>query len=134
MANVLKQLAGETAIYGLSTILARIVNFVLVPVYTRVLTQADYGVVTELMSWIAVLQVVMVLGLETGCFRFANRPGVDVSRVYGSAFSAVFAVSVAVLALAVAFAEPIASAFGFGDFAASSAGAGAYNKVIMYMA
>ena len=63
MANVLKQLAGETAIYGLSTILARIVNFVLVPVYTRVLTQADYGVVTELMSWIAVLQVVMVLGL-----------------------------------------------------------------------
>ena len=133
MANVLKQLAGETAIYGLSTILARIVNFVLVPVYTRVLTQADYGVVTELMSWIAVLQVVMVLGLETGCFRFANRPGVDVSRVYGSAFSAVFAVSVAVLALAIAFAEPIASAFGFGEFAASSMGAGAYNQVIMYM-
>ena len=143
MANVLKQLAGETAIYGLSTILARIVNFVLVPVYTRVLTQADYGVVTELMSWIAVLQVVMVLGLETGCFRFANRPGVDVSRVYGSAFSAVFAASVAVLALAIAFAEPIASAFGFGEFAASSVGAGAssavgaaassYNKVIMYM-
>lgn len=130
MANPLKQLAGETAIYGMSTILARIINFVLVPVYTRVLTQADYGVVTELMSWIGVLQVMMVLGLETACFRFANREGADQARVYGNAFTAVFGVSAAVLALAIAFASPIAAAFGFEDAASSGAG---YENVIRYM-
>ena len=73
MSNPLKQLAGETAIYGLSTILARIINFLFVPFYTRLLTTASYGVVTEFMAYIAVLQVVLVLGLETGCFKFANR-------------------------------------------------------------
>ena len=55
MANPLRQLAGETAIYGLSTILARIINFLFVPFYTRMLTTASYGVVTEFMSYIAVL-------------------------------------------------------------------------------
>ena len=68
MANPLKQLAGETVIYGLSTILARIINFAFVPIYTRLLTQASYGVVAEFMAYIAVLQVILVLGLETGCF------------------------------------------------------------------
>lgn len=123
MANPLKQLAGETAIYGLSTILARIINFALVPVYTRVLTQADYGVVTELMSWIALLQVVLVLGLETGCFRFANREGSDSRKVYGSAFVTVFGVSASFLALCIAFANPIAGALGYDGF----------GSVIMYM-
>ena len=75
MANPLKQLAGETAIYGLSSILARILNFLFVPLYTRMLTQAQYGVVTEFMAYIGILQVILVLGLETGCFRFANKEG-----------------------------------------------------------
>ena len=78
--NPLKQLAGETAVYGLSTILARIINFLFVPFYTRLLTTADYGVVTEFMAYIAVLQVVLVLGLETGCFRFANKEGAQPNR------------------------------------------------------
>ncbi len=73
MANPLKQLAGQTMIYGLSTILARIINFLFVPIYTRLLSPESYGVVTEFMAYIAVLQVVLVLGLETGCFRFANK-------------------------------------------------------------
>ena len=60
MANPLKQLAGETAIYGFSSILARILNFLFVPIYTRTLTQMQYGVVTEFMSYIAILQVILV--------------------------------------------------------------------------
>ena len=59
MANPLKQLAGETAVYGLSSILARILNFAFVPIYTRMLTRAQYGVVTEFMAYIAILQVVL---------------------------------------------------------------------------
>src|SRR5574344_1083674 len=85
MANPLKQLAGETAIYGMSTILARVVNFLLVPLYTRVLIDSDYGVVTEFMAYIAILQVVLVLGLETGCFRYAGKEGVDRKSVFSSA-------------------------------------------------
>jgi len=123
MANPIKQLVGETAIYGLSTILARIINFVLVPVYTRVLSQSDYGVVTELMSWIGVLQVALVLGLETGCFRFANKEGADPRKVYGNAFVAVFGVSATFLAIVLAFATPITNALGYDG----------YESVIRYM-
>lgn len=123
MASPLKQLASETAIYGLSTILARIINFALVPVYTRVLSQANYGVVTELMSWIGMLQVVLVLGLETGCFRYANKEGIDPRKVYGNAFVAVFGVSAAFLALMLAFDGPLASLLGYDG----------YDSVIRYM-
>lgn len=123
MANPLKQLAGQTVIYGLSTILARIINFLFVPIYTRLLSPESYGVVTEFMAYIAVLQVVLVLGLETGCFRFANKEGVRPESVYSNAFIAVFCVSATFLALMTAFASPIASSLGYEG----------YSSCIMYM-
>ena len=118
MANPLKQLAGQTVIYGLSTILARIINFLFVPIYTRLLSPENYGVVTEFMAYIAVLQVVLVLGLETGCFRFANKEGVDPRRVYSNAFVTVFCVSAIFLALMLAFATPISAALGYDGYSA----------------
>ena len=116
MANPLKQLAGQTVIYGLSTILARIINFLFVPIYTRLLSPESYGVVTEFMAYIAVLQVVLVLGLETGCFRFANKEGVDPRRVYSNAFVTVFCISATFLALMLAFAMPISAALGYDGY------------------
>ena len=116
MANPLKQLAGQTVIYGLSTILARIINFLFVPIYTRLLSPENYGVVTEFMAYIAVLQVVLVLGLETGCFRFANKEGVDPRKVYSNAFVTVFCVSATFLALMLAFATPISAALGYDGY------------------
>lgn len=116
MANPLKQLAGETAVYGLSTILARIINFLFVPFYTRLLTTSSYGVVTEFMAYIAVLQVVLVLGLETGCFNFANREGVDARKVYSNALAVVFGTSFSFLAFLVLFRDGIASALGYQGF------------------
>lgn len=110
-------------IYGLSTILARIINFLFVPIYTRVLSPESYGVVTEFMAYIAVLQVALVLGLETGCFRFANKEGVDPKKVYSNAFVTVFCVSATFLALMIAFAGPISSALGYEG----------YSSCIMYM-
>lgn len=123
MANPLKQLAGQTVIYGMSTILARIINFLFVPIYTRLLTPESYGVVTEFMAYIAVLQVVLVLGLETGCFRFANKEGVEPGKVYSNAFVTVFCISATFLALMIAFAGPISSALGYEG----------YSSCIMYM-
>lgn len=116
MANPLKQLAGETAIYGLSTILARIVNFMLVPLYTRVLLRADYGVVTEFMAYIAILQVVLTLGLETGCFRFASREDADSKKVFSNAFIIVSALCSAFFAVTAAFSGKISSALGYSGF------------------
>ena len=113
MANPLKQLAGETALYGLSTILARVINFLFVPFYTRLLSTESYGVVTEFMAYIAVLQVVLVLGLETGCFRFANRPGFDSAKVYSDALGIVSIVSLLFLVLMVVFAGGISDLLGY---------------------
>ena len=110
-------------IYGLSTILARIINFLFVPIYTRLLSPESYGVVTEFMAYIAVLQVVLVMGLETGCFRFANKEGVDSKKVYANAFVTVFCISATFLALMIAFASPISSALGYEG----------YQSCIMYM-
>ena len=124
MANPLKQLAGETAIYGFSSILARVLNFLFVPIYTRMLTQVQYGVVTEFMAYIAILQVVLVLGLETGCFRFANKEGEDPRRVYSGALLAVFGLNLAFLAVMVAFSGPISAALGYEG----------YKRIIIYVA
>ena len=123
MANPLKQLAGQTVIYGMSTILARIINFLFVPIYTRLLTPESYGVVTEFMAYIAVLQVVLVLGLETGTFRFANKEGMDERKVYSNAFVTVFCISATFLALMIAFAGPISTVLGYEG----------YSACIMYM-
>ena len=116
MANPLKQLAGETALYGLSTILARVINFLFVPFYTRLLTTESYGVVTEFMAYIAVLQVVLVLGLETGCFRFANRKDTDPAKVYSDALGIVSVVSLLFLFLMTVFSDSISDALGYHGF------------------
>ena len=119
--GVLKKLAGETAIYGLSTILARMINFFFVPIYTRILTTGEYGSYSEIMSYIAVLQVVLVLGLETGCFRFANKVE-DYEKPFGTAFATVLGLGLAFFASVAVFSDGIASAMGYRG----------YGKMIMY--
>lgn len=113
--GVLKKLAGETAIYGLSTILARMINFFFVPIYTRILTTGEYGSYSEIMSYIAVLQVVLVLGLETGCFRFANKVE-DPAKPFGTAFTTVLCASVLFFAAMWLFSDPIAASMGYSGY------------------
>ena len=70
----LKQLAKETAVYGLSSIIGRFLNWMLVPMYTRVFTDTgDFGIVTNLYGWTALLLVILTYGMETGFFRFIKR-------------------------------------------------------------
>ena len=124
MSAPLKQLAKETAIYGLPSILARVLNFLFVSVYTRMLTQVQYGIVTEILSYVALLQVVLVLGLETGCFRFANKEGADPRKVYSGALLAVTGLNLAFLAVMVGFSDVISSALGYEG----------YRRLIIYVA
>jgi O-antigen/teichoic acid export membrane protein len=70
--NPIRQLAGETAIYGLGTIIPRLLNYFLVPFYTRVFEQDEYGQITELYAWVAILMVILTYGMETSFFRYAE--------------------------------------------------------------
>lgn len=78
MAGGMKRLAKETAVYGLSSMIGRFLNWMLVPMYTRVLAgTGEYGIVTNLYGWSALLLVLLTYGMETGFFRFMNKKELD---------------------------------------------------------
>lgn len=80
----IKKLVSQTAVYGLSSIVARVINFFFVPLYTRLLPTENYGLATEILSYIALLQVVLTLGMETGFFRFANKDKSNASKIFST--------------------------------------------------
>lgn len=71
--SVFKKLASQTAIYGLSSVLGRMLNYLLVPLYTSVFLPAEYGIVTELYAYVAFLNILFIYGLETAYFRFSSQ-------------------------------------------------------------
>ena len=118
MANTsnMKVLAKETAIYGLSSIIGKFLNYLLVPLYTYVLARtADYGIVTNLYAWTALLLVILTYGMETGFFRFANREDYDPKQVYRTAFITLLTTSTLFAVLCVVFQHPIANVLGYAD-------------------
>ena len=116
MKQILGKLAGQTAIYGTSTIVARFLNYMLLPLYTYTLSTSDYGVLTEFMSYIAVLQVLLTMGLETGCFRFANKEGYEPRKVFSGALAAVAAVSAVFLLLMIFLGRGLSERMGYGGY------------------
>ena len=80
MGDGLKKLAGETVIYGASTILGRLFNWLLTPFYTWIITQSELGVIIRLYGFVAILLVLFTYGLETGFFRFSR--GSDRDNVF----------------------------------------------------
>ena len=94
MANPIKRLLGQTAVYGLSSIIGRLVNYLLVPLYTYVFADpADYGVVSELYAWVAFLIVLLTFGMETAYFRFLQESE-DKDAPFSNAFFVVAGVCV----------------------------------------
>ena len=113
----LSSLAKDTAIYGLSSIVGRFLNYLLVPLYTATLSAAGggYGVITNVYAYTALLLVILTYGMETTFFRFANKEGEDPQRVYSTALLSVGATSLAFAVLVVAFVGPISAAMGYAD-------------------
>jgi O-antigen/teichoic acid export membrane protein len=105
--NPLKQLAGQTAIYGLSSIVARIINFFFVPLYTRMLTTGNYGLASELLAYIALLQVVLTFGMETGFFRFASKDKNLAGVIFSTAVISLATTSVSFLIIVLLFSKQL---------------------------
>ncbi len=107
-------LAKDTAIYGVSSIVGKFLNWLLVPLYTYVLQeQSDYGIVTNLYAWTALLLVLLTYGMETGFFRFANKDEENPQQVYRVSMVSLFCTSVLFAVGVVLFAQPIATLLGY---------------------
>ena len=110
MAGI-KSLAKDTAIYGLSSIIGRFLNWLLVPIYTMKLTEAQYGVVTNLYAYVALTLIVLTYGMETGFFRFVNREDCKVPmRVYSTVLISLASTSALFIGLVFLFLGPLSRA------------------------
>ena len=113
----MKSLAKDTAIYGLSSIVGRFLNYLLVPLYTHVISAASggYGVVTNLYAYTALILVILTFGMETTFFRFANKEGENPDTVFATTMGIVAFLSIAFLALVFGCINPIGNALGYAD-------------------
>jgi O-antigen/teichoic acid export membrane protein len=116
MAN-LKSLAKDTAIYGLSSIMARFINYLLVPIQTAKFNAAggQYGVITNVYAYVALLIILLTYGMETTFFRFMSREGEDPKKVYATTLKMVGTTSLIFAILVILFIHPLASVLGYAD-------------------
>lgn len=116
--SALRKLAGQTAIYGLSSIVARFLNFLLTPLYTSkgVFPPEEFGVITAFYAWAAFITVLLTFGMETTFFRFANRKELDPKKAYATAFFAVAGIALPFMLLSALFPDAIAGAMRYPEF------------------
>jgi O-antigen/teichoic acid export membrane protein len=112
--NPLRKLAGQTAIYGLSSIVGRLLNYLLVPLHTRAFSPEQFGVVTEMYSYVAFLLVVLTYGFETAFFRFAQQKEHRQS-VYSTALVSLLVSSFGFFLICWIFAQPLAELIRYGN-------------------
>lgn len=115
MGKNIKSLAKDTAIYGVSSIVGKFLNWLLVPLYTyKLANTAEYGVVTNLYAWTALLLVVLTYGMETGFFRFANKEGENAEKVYGNSLISLGLTSLVFSLFIIIFHYSIGNFLGYG--------------------
>jgi O-antigen/teichoic acid export membrane protein len=110
--NPLKKLASQTAVYGLSSILGRLLNYLLVPLYTRVFSPEQYGVVTEMYAYVSFLIIILTYGMETAFFRFSQSQS-DKDKVYSTSLISILSSSAVFILLLSLFASPVANLIGY---------------------
>ncbi len=107
--SLFKKLFKHTFIYGLATVLPRMLSFILVPLYTRVMPPGSYGEVTLIFTWFAIFNVFLAYGMETAFFRFFNRES-DKERVISTSLISILVSTVLFIFLASLFQESLAQA------------------------
>lgn len=113
----MRLLAKQTAIYGLSSIVGRFLNYLLVPLYTAKLAASSggYGVITNIYAYTALLLVILTYGMETTFFRFSNKECEDPQRVYSTTLVSIGFTSLVFVALVFIFISPISEFMGYAD-------------------
>ena len=116
MAGEIKTLAKETAIYGISSIVGKFLNWLLTPLWSYVLvSQAQMGVLSNLYGWTALMIVILTYGMETGLFRFANKNEENPRTVYSTTLISIGSTTVIFLLLVILFLKPITGVTGSPD-------------------
>jgi O-antigen/teichoic acid export membrane protein len=121
--KVYRELAGQTVIYGLGTIIPRILNFLLTPLYTYTLPANQFGIITEMYSYVAFFMVLLTFGMETTFFRFISQKNSS-KTVFNSAFGTLLLFSLIFISSIYIFKDNIAATIGYKD----------YSNLIMYLA
>jgi O-antigen/teichoic acid export membrane protein len=106
--NQIKKLAGQTAIYGLSSILGRFLNYLLVPLHTARYIPEQYGIITEMYAYVAFLVVLLTYGMETAFFRFSSRAENSIQNVYSTTLFSIISSTTVFISLAFVFSSSIA--------------------------
>lgn len=109
----LRQLAGQTVIYGLTSILGKFINYLLTPLLTGVFEPEAYGVQSVLYSYIAIALALLTFGMETAMFRYSGMEHADKRKVFATAQNFVTLVSAIFLVSVFIFAQPIAGVLGY---------------------
>ena len=110
----IKKLAGQTAIYGLPSILGRLLNFLLVPLHTSAMTRGEFGIITDLYSQIAVLIVLLTYGMETSFFNYASESK-SASKAFGAGMRALVFTTLCFYLLFEIFRSPISEILRYED-------------------
>ena len=107
----------DTAIYGLSSIIGRFLNYLLVPLYTAQFSAASggYGIITNIYAYVALVLVLLTFGMETTYFRFTNKTHTDSQTVYGTTLITVGSLSLVFAVLVLLFLAPVSQLMGYGD-------------------
>ncbi len=105
--SVFKKFAGQTVIYGVSTIVSRLFNFILTPIFTRTYAAAAYGILTKMFSYASLINAILALGMETTYFRYLNKYEDKKATVYNNTFYAIFGISTLFLITGLVFTDPI---------------------------
>lgn len=107
--SILKKLAGQTAIYGLPTIIGRLLNYLLVSLHTRVFLPEEFGVVNELYAYVSFLNIILTYGMETALFNFSIKAPAEKDKVYSTIISTVVTTSLSFVAVFALFSQQIAN-------------------------
>jgi len=113
--NPLKKLVGQTAIYGLPSIVGRLLNYLLVPIHTAIFLPEQFGVITEMYAYVSFLVVLLTYGMETAFFRFNSKEENNKDEVFSTTIISLLATTSIFILLASVFAQPIANFISYPD-------------------
>lgn len=112
--SLIKKLAGETAIYGLSSIIGRVLNYLLTPLFTEVFLPSEYGIVSHLYSWVAFLMVIFLYRMETAFFRYGTEQ-TDRQRTYSTSFWSILSTTLVFSLSIIIFSDELAQLLGYSE-------------------